>query len=144
MVRTAVITALILFACGALLMRLLHISGGAVSVAGGIVLLILALRMALGVDEKKEEEASDSPIDHHQMAIYPLAIPYLLNPVGIAVLIVASSRVESVLAGAVVVGLVLLIGAFDWLVFRMEVIRGRPPEARHSRADHRLRETPRR
>ena len=117
MVKTAVVTALILFASGALLMRLLHISGGAVSVAGGIVLLILALKMASGMDDKKEE-ASDSPIDHHQMAIYPLAIPYLLNPVGIAVLIIASSRVESVLAVIVVVALVLLVGAFDWLVFR--------------------------
>ena len=117
MVKTAVVTALILFASGALLMRLLHISGGAVSVAGGIVLLILALKMASGVSDQKEE-ASDSPIDHHQMAIYPLAIPYLLNPVGIAVLIIASSRVESVLAVVVVVALVLLVGAFDWLVFR--------------------------
>ena len=117
MVKTAVITALVLFACGAILMRLLHISGGAVSVAGGIVLLILALKMALGMDEKAEVE-EDTPIDHHQMAIYPLAIPYLLNPVGIAILIVASSKVDSVLAVAVVVGLVLLVGAFDWVIFR--------------------------
>ena len=35
MVVTAVITALIMFAFGALLMRLLHITGGAVAVAGG-------------------------------------------------------------------------------------------------------------
>lgn len=117
MVKTAVITALILFASGALLMRLLHITSGAVSIGGGIVLLILALRMAFGAGDKKEEE-SDSPLDHHQMAIYPLAIPYLLNPVGIAVLLVASSKVESVLAVVVVVGLVLLVGALDLLVFR--------------------------
>jgi multiple antibiotic resistance protein len=117
MVKTAVITALILFASGALLMRLLHVSGGAVSVAGGIVMLILALKMVSGMDKAHAEE-KDSPIDHHQMAVYPLAIPYLLNPVGIAVLIVASSKVESVLAAAVVVGLVLLVGALDWFVFR--------------------------
>ena len=35
MVRVAVVTALIMFAFGALLMRLLHITGGAVAVAGG-------------------------------------------------------------------------------------------------------------
>ena len=119
MVKTAVITALILFATGAILMRLLHISSSGVSVAGGIVLLILALKMAVGVDEAKTEgEASDLPIDHHHMAIYPLAIPYLLNPVGIAVLIIASSKVETFGAGALVVALVLLVGAFDLLIFR--------------------------
>ena len=117
MVKTAVVTALILFASGALLMRLLHISGGAVSVAGGIVMLILALKMVSGTG-KEHTETKDTPIDHQQMAVYPLAIPYLLNPVGIAVLIVASSKVESVLAAALVVGLVLLVGVLDWFVFR--------------------------
>src|SRR3546814_15630664 len=43
MVATAVVTALILFATGGLLMRLLHITGGAVAVAGGIILAILAI-----------------------------------------------------------------------------------------------------
>jgi len=117
MVKTAVVTALVLFAVGALLMRLLHISSGAVSIAGGIVLLLLALKMVSGSDKGKAE-LEDSPVDHHQMAVYPLAIPFLLNPVGIAVLIVVSGKVESILAGAVVVGLVLLVGAFDWVVFR--------------------------
>lgn len=117
MVKTAVITALVLFAAGALLMRLLHISSGAVGIAGGIVLLILALKMVSGSD-KEEIEIEKAPADPRQMAVYPLAIPFLLNPVGIAVLIVSSSEVGSVLAGAVIVGLVLLVGAFDWAVFR--------------------------
>ena len=55
MVKTAFIIAIVLFACGALLMRLLHISGPAVSIAGGIVLLLLALKMAAGPDAHKEE-----------------------------------------------------------------------------------------
>ena len=115
--KTAVITALVLFAAGALLMRLLHISSGGVSVAGGIVLLLLALKM-VGGSGKEKDELTDSPVDHHQLAVYPLAIPFLLNPVGMAVLVIASSEVGSILAGAVVVGLVLLVGAFDWVVFR--------------------------
>jgi multiple antibiotic resistance protein len=52
MVAIAVITALILFAFGALLMRLLHISGGAVAVAGGIILTILAIDMVVGHGKK--------------------------------------------------------------------------------------------
>ena len=47
MVTIAVVTALILFLAGAFLMKLLHITGGAVSIGGGIVLMLLALKMTL-------------------------------------------------------------------------------------------------
>src|ERR1051325_4419762 len=78
MVAIAVITALILFAFGALLMRLLHISGGAVAVAGGIILTILAIEMVVGQGKK---EVEDFPVkqDPRQIAVYPLAVPYLLD-----------------------------------------------------------------
>src|SRR3546814_15798426 len=52
MVVTAVVTAIALFATGALLMRLLHITGGAVAVAGGIILAILATEMVSGPGKK--------------------------------------------------------------------------------------------
>ena len=48
MVMTAVIAAVIVFFTGAFLLRLLHITPGAVAVAGGIILALLAVRMALG------------------------------------------------------------------------------------------------
>ena len=116
MVVIAVVTAFILFAFGALLMRLLHISSGAVAVAGGIILAILAIEMVTGHGKKpvKEFPAKEDP---RQIAVYPLAIPYLLNPVGITILIIASEEVVSVASVALVVGLVLLIGAFDYLIF---------------------------
>jgi len=116
MVVTAVVTALILFAFGALLMRLLHISGGAVAVAGGIILVILAINMVAGPGKKAVEEIAVEH-DPERIAIYPLAVPYLLNPVGITILIIASSEVVSVASAALVVALVLLVGAFDYLVF---------------------------
>ena len=56
MVVVAVVTALILFASGALLMRLLHITGGAVAVAGGIILATLAIDMVHGPGKKLVEE----------------------------------------------------------------------------------------
>ena len=56
MVLTAVVTALVLFAFGGLLMRLLHITGGAVAVAGGIILAILAINMVSGPGKKVAEE----------------------------------------------------------------------------------------
>ena len=116
MVVVAVITALVMFAFGALLMRLLHITGGAVAVAGAIILATLAIEMVHGPGKKVVEEA-DALEDPKRIAIYPLAVPYLLNPVGMTVLIVASAEVVSVASAGLVVGLVLLVGAFDYVLF---------------------------
>jgi multiple antibiotic resistance protein len=116
MVVTAVVTALVMFAFGALLMRLLHITGGAVAVAGGIILAILAVNMVQGPGKKISEEV-EALEDPKRIAVYPLAVPYLLNPVGITVLIIASSEVVSVASVGLVVGLVLLVGAFDYWIF---------------------------
>jgi len=116
MVVTAVATALVLFAFGALLMRLLHITGGAVAVAGGIILAILAVGMVHSPGKKHVEEV-EALEDPKRIAIYPLAVPYLLNPVGITILIIASGEVVSVASAVLVPGLVLLVGAFDYLVF---------------------------
>lgn len=116
MVVIAIVTALVLFATGALLMRLLHITGGAVAVAGGVILAILAIKMVSGPDKTVEEEGGIQE-DPKQIAVYPLAIPYLLNPVGITILIIASGEVVSVTSAALVLGLVLLVGAFDYSIF---------------------------
>ncbi len=116
MVVTAVVTALVLFAFGALLMRLLHITGGAVAVAGGIILAILAIDMVSRPGKKIVEEVG-APVDPKTIAVYPLAVPYLLNPVGITILIIASSEVVSIASVGLVVGLVLLVGAFDYWIF---------------------------
>ena len=60
MVTTAVITALVLFAIRALLMRLLHITGGAVAVAGGIILAILAIEMVSAPGKKRRRRSGRS------------------------------------------------------------------------------------
>lgn len=116
MVLTALVTALVLFATGALLMRLLHITGGAVAVAGGIILALIAIKMASGPTEKPNEDVG-IPIDPAKIAVFPLAVPYLLNPVGITVIILASGEVVSIASAVLVTGLILIVGAFDYLVF---------------------------
>lgn len=117
MVRTAVGTALLLVFLGWFLMRLLHFTPGAANVAGGLVLLLLALQMLVSLG-KEEHHEKTSGRDLMKMALYPLAVPYLLNPVGIAGLVIASSEINSVVWLLILVGLVLLVGALDWLVFR--------------------------
>jgi small neutral amino acid transporter SnatA (MarC family) len=72
--------------------------------------------MATGHGEDVVEEGHLVP-DGKRIAVYPLAVPYLLNPVGFTVLLIASAEVTSVAGAALVVGVVLLVGAFDYLVF---------------------------
>jgi multiple antibiotic resistance protein len=115
MVVTAVVAAVVVFITGGLLLKLLHITTGAVAVAGGIILALIAVKMALGSEEVVED--LEVPADPDKLAIYPLAIPYLFNPVGITVLIIASESVHTIAAAALVLSLVLLVGAFDYLIF---------------------------
>jgi multiple antibiotic resistance protein len=117
MVLIALITALVMFALGGLLLRLLHITSGAVAVAGGIILAFLAINMVIGHGEKAIEEQLVTKDDPAKIAVYPLAVPYLLNPVGITILIVASDEVVSVASVGLVLALVFLVAAFDYLIF---------------------------
>jgi multiple antibiotic resistance protein len=116
MVVTALVAAVVVFFTGAFLLRLLHITPGAVAVAGGIILALLAIRMALGPGDEVVKEV-ETPSDPHKLAVYPLAVPYLFNPVGITVLIIASESANSPRASATVLALVLLVGALDYLIF---------------------------
>ena len=64
MVQTGVITALILVFFGGLLMKLLHFTPGAANIAGGIVLLLLALHMLVSPGkEDHHEKVSGSDAD---------------------------------------------------------------------------------
>jgi small neutral amino acid transporter SnatA (MarC family) len=117
MVRTAVIVALILVVLGAFLMRLLHFSPPALYIAGGIVFLLLALRMLGGAGDSEDHHEKASERSAMKMALYPLAVPYLLNPAGITMLVIFSGAFESWTMLAILIGLVLLVGALDWLIF---------------------------
>ena len=116
MVQTAVITALLLVLLGGFLMHLLHFTPGALNIAGGIVLLLLGLHMLISPGKDDHHEKA-SGRDAMKMALYPLAVPYLLNPAGISVLVISSGEADSWQMYALLVVLVLLVGAFDWLLF---------------------------
>ena len=131
MIRTAMGVALILVVLGSFLMELLHFSENALFIAGGIVFFLLALRMLTSVDEDQEHEEKASERKPMEVAVYPLAIPYLLNPVGITLLVIFSATFDSLLMLALLVFLVLLVGAFDWLLFtNMDVVSSHLDESR--------------
>ena len=118
MLTTAAIVAVLLLALGGLLTRLLHFSPGALGVASGIILLIIAVTMVLGQQDGNGSGHPTEESDPMKVAVFPLAVPYLLNPAGIVVLVTASAEAASLAVFAVVVGILILILALDVAVFR--------------------------
>jgi multiple antibiotic resistance protein len=115
MLVTAATVALALILLGELLRTLLHFSIGSLSIAGGVILLVLSVRMVLGQDGTGHSTAEKDPM---QLAQYPLAVPYLLNPVGIVGLVTISAEAESFATLAAAVGILAVVLLIDVVVFR--------------------------
>jgi small neutral amino acid transporter SnatA (MarC family) len=123
MLTTAALVAALLLILGGLLTRLLHFSPGALGVASGIILLILAATMVLGPGTGNGGNGGSGGHqvigrDPMQVAVFPLAVPYLLNPAGIVVLVTLSAEASSVAVLGVGVGVLVLVLVFDVVVFR--------------------------
>ncbi len=121
MLVTAATVAVLLLILGGLLTRLLHFSPGALGVASGIILLIIAVTMVLGQQDSNGSHQEAQEKDPMEVAVFPLAVPYLLNPAGIVVLVTASAESASFEVFAVVVGILIVILALDVAVFRWAV-----------------------
>jgi small neutral amino acid transporter SnatA (MarC family) len=121
MLTTAAVAAVLLLALGGVLTRLLHFSPGALGVASGIMLLVIAIAMVLGHHAGSGADRPAGGGDPLQVAVFPLAVPYLLNPAGIVVLVTLSAEASSVAVLAVAVGVLAAVLAFDVAVFRWAV-----------------------
>jgi multiple antibiotic resistance protein len=91
-VKTSVVAGLIaaaLLVFGDLTQHLFHFSHAALAIAGGIVMFLLGLDMALGHRDVDRGAAVNDP---DEVSITPLAVPLTLNPVGVVALITYSSN----------------------------------------------------
>jgi small neutral amino acid transporter SnatA (MarC family) len=118
MLTTATSVAILLLVLGGLLTRLLHFSPGALGVSSGIILLIIAVSMVLGPRDPDRENSSLTSQDPMRLAVFPLAVPYLLNPAGIVVLVTVSAEAGSAGVFGVVIGALVVVIAIDVAVFR--------------------------
>jgi multiple antibiotic resistance protein len=116
-IRTAFVVGILLLVAGAFFMQILHFSRGALTVAGGLILLILALNIVLSPAKKEEHEAAPDEAALMSMAVYPLAIPLLLNPIGIVALTVFSAEAQKITDLAVLLGMLLVVAIIDLAVF---------------------------
>ena len=116
MLTTAATVAVVLMVLGELLRALLHFTIGSLSIAGGVILLVLAVWMVLGPSAGSSHRTDGK--DPLKLAQFPLAVPYLLNPVGIVGLMTISAEAKSLGVFAVDLGLLALVFVLDVLVFR--------------------------
>jgi small neutral amino acid transporter SnatA (MarC family) len=115
MMITAATVAVALIVLGELLRTLLHFTVGSLSIAGGVILLVLAVWMVLGQGSGGHLTAGKDPM---QLAQFPLAVPYLLNPVGIVGLVTISAEAGSLSVLAVAIGILAFVLLIDVAVFR--------------------------
>jgi MarC family membrane protein len=118
MLTTAATVSVLLLVLGEVLRRLLHFSIGSLSVASGLILLIIAVVMLLGSGDPEKLHHRLEGQDPMRLAVFPLAIPYLVNPAGIVALLTVSAEAASVSVFALAAGLVALVLALDAVVFR--------------------------
>ena len=115
MVLVAVTVAISIELIAVLLMQVLHFTIPALQIAGGLILLALALRMVLGDTTAGETEAP-SERQLMQMVVYPLAIPLLLNPIGIVSLSVYSVQVTELVPFLALLGIIAVVGTLDYVI----------------------------
>ncbi len=116
MLTTAATVAVLLMVLGELLRVLLHFTIGSLSIAGGVILLVVAVWMVLGPAGGGSHRIEGK--DPMQLAQFPLAVPYLLNPVGIVGLMTISAEAKSLSVFAVEFGILVFVLLIDVLVFR--------------------------
>jgi small neutral amino acid transporter SnatA (MarC family) len=116
MMTTAATVAVVLMVLGELLRTLLHFTIGSLSIAGGVILLVLAVWMVLAPSAGGSDRGAGK--DPMQLAQFPLAVPYLLNPVGIVGLVTISAEADSVSVFAVELGILVFVLLLDVVVFR--------------------------
>ena len=114
---TATVIALLLLVAGVLFMRILHFTTSALTIAGGLILLILALNIVLSPAPKEEHAAAPDEATLMSTAVYPLGIPLLLNPVGIVSLTIFSAESETLIQVGIIALIVLLVAAIDFGIF---------------------------
>ena len=93
---------------GKTVLNLLDISVNHFAIAGGIVLLILALRDIIGV------KSFDTPIKEEMMEIVPIGTPLIAGPGAITTILIIRDQYS---AGVALVSFVLNLGV-AWVVFQ--------------------------
>ena len=110
-VTVATIVGLLFIFFGNELMQVFKFSATAMSLAGGLILLIYAIKSILKEPKPGAKKGYATDREAEQMAIYPLAVPLMASPMGLVTLTVISANTQVTaeeLAGLTVMLLVVM------------------------------------
>jgi multiple antibiotic resistance protein len=114
-VATATGIVLLFIVAGELLLQVFHVTLPALKIAGGIILLLVALHMVMGELGNEVKDTGNDGQPSLNIAVYPIALPMLATPQGI-VAIVALTAAATPGQLVLIVVLSLAIMAFNLLV----------------------------
>jgi multiple antibiotic resistance protein len=122
--RTAVATTLILLgslAIGGPALELLGVSIPAFRVAGGLLILLLALGMmrAKPSSARESEQEASEAAEKPDIAVVPMAIPMLSGPGAIGAMIVYGHMKATALNYAVLAVIAVVVGGSTWLALQL-------------------------
>ncbi len=107
---------------GSSILRMLGISLPAFRIAGGLLLFWIAFEM---VFSKREDRAEGPVIEQaaradelKRIAVFPLAVPLLSGPGAISATVVLSTRFSGLVGQGLLIGIIVLIMAITYGVFR--------------------------
>jgi multiple antibiotic resistance protein len=117
---TATIILMVFGAIGKFLFKALGLTIPAFQIAGGIVLLLTALDMIRSdhVDEKSDE-MKDAQENLPEIAITPLAIPFLAGPAAMSTVTILIYKAEDFLQVSMVYLAILITGILCYVCFRL-------------------------
>lgn len=103
---------LFLFA-GKGVLGVLGISVPAFQIAGGLLLLMIAIEMVFEKRNRRKSETAEKAVAHQEelydVAVFPLAIPLIAGPAAISAVILLSSQATDTFSIAGLVGVILVI-----------------------------------
>ena len=105
-VIVAAVVGLLFILAGKFLLDLFHFSTGALTIAGGAILFVFALNMVLSSGGGHDSVAVEDPTG---IAVFPLALPLIAQPIGIVALTVASARFNDDWGMLALIAVMLLI-----------------------------------
>ncbi len=103
---------------GQLVLDFFGISIGSFQIAGGLLLLIVALQLMKHDDPLPAEDNKDKSLSASQVVV-PLAIPLLAGPGAFSTVIVFSFRNDSFVHLLILSGCLLVLGGIVWFALRM-------------------------
>jgi multiple antibiotic resistance protein len=114
-VATATGIVLLFIVAGELMLQIFHVTLPALKIAGGIILLLVALHMVMGEMGNEGKDTGTAAEPSLAIAVYPIAVPMLATPQGI-VAIVALTAAATPAQLVLIVVFSLAIMAFNLIV----------------------------